>query len=437
MRRLPPMRRLPLMVSLVAALAVASTIVLYMQNRDAAGATLLSRALDRAGAFAVAAGTANVDDGVLQRMATALRTESITHACVYTRRGEPLCPEPSTSVSAEHAEAMTRAALQAAEPGQRPYATWEGGAAGYELWYAVKAGASGSAPGPLGPGPRSSGDRVLLLIVDSAAASRLVSHTLAHAVLITVLLGVLILLTFRQVRSAAKERELERQAASERRFAELGRLSAVLAHEIRNPLGAIKGFAQYNGERLPDGDPSKADMETIVAESTRLERLVKTLLSYARPRPPEPKLQDLRALIERVSRICSHEAGELDVPVKIDLPEAPVMASVDTEQLTQALINLVSNAIQAAAEEGGGVEVALRQLEGGAEIVVSDTGAGLDPSIRDTLFEPYVTGKAKGTGLGLAVTRRVIEAHNGLIEVDSEPGEGARFTVVLPDAGMA
>ncbi len=408
------------LISTLAILAVASTVVLYFQIRRAARQTLERQALDRASAVALAARAASVDDGVLDRIAGELIDgATVRTACVL----DPAALSPCAGQPADTATLVERA-LTSDRPVFRLQPTAMVARLGaLELWYPL----SLEREPTFAPGPVPSSRRVLLIVVDPARANELVTQTLVHAGILTALLLTLVVLTVLQMRSIARERALEHRLAEERRFTELGRLSGVLAHEIRNPLGAIKGFAQLTARRFTDDDPARQDLDTIVSESTRLERLVQSLLLYARP--PEARLErvSLQGVLERAVRLV----GAPDGRVTLDAPEPLLFAHVDPELLTQALLNLVRNAVEAVEDAEGHVWVRL-SADGVARITVEDDGPGVPLELAADLFEPYVTRKARGTGLGLAVTRRVAQAHGGTVRHEPRPGGGARFVLELP-----
>lgn len=423
------MQRLVFTVVVIAALVVASTAVLYVQTREAAEFQLLSRALDRAGTFALAARAPGVDDGVLARMAEGLVDATVKHACLFTAAGDRRCTAPPpTGIDASDVQ------LQLLAVASKDHHVARTRADTFELWYPLTLASSAEprlAPGP-GPATVGGGDRVLLLVMDPAVAEGQVVQTLIHAVLITALLALLVLLTMRQVRLAGAEREREREMEAERHFAQLGRLGSVLAHEVRNPLGAIKGFAQYTMKRFDAEDPAREDMVTIVSEATRLEGLVDDLLRFARPRAIEACPGDVGAFAERISGLVRHAADEAGVTLTVAVDsESPVIAPIDEEQLTLALLNLVKNAVEAVAEDAGSVQVTVASSGSEVVIAVADDGPGVPPELRDKLFEPYVTGKATGTGLGLPTARRVVEGHGGTLTVDTSSA-GTTFRLTLP-----
>jgi signal transduction histidine kinase len=418
-------RGLILPVSIITAAVVASTLLLYVETRRAAADLLLARGLDRAVAISAASSNVN-DDGVRARIADSLSGEPVSHVCIYREDGEPTCAEPIAS--AETARTMVQTVLGSGEPATtRPSGTRLSGT--FELWYPLETKATPPSQS-LAPGPPVGARRVVLLRLDSTAPAAFVDRTLLHASLVTGLLFLLLFLTFRQKRFMEREHALERERESERRFAELGRLSAVLAHEIRNPLGAIKGFAQLTARHFPDGADAREDLDVIISESTRLEGLVQGLLNYAKPQPPNRTDFDLAGLVARTVALVREAAKDAEVSVETDLPPA-LEWPVDSEQMTAALLNLLRNAIEAM-PDGGELFVSLATHEQEVRIEVTDDGVGIPAELLSTLFDPYVTGKATGTGLGLAVTRRIIHAHNGTIDVTSAPHDGTTMTIRLP-----
>jgi len=226
------------------------------------------------------------------------------------------------------------------------------------------------------------------------------------------------------------------------RLAALGQMAAGLAHEVKNPLGAIKGAAQLLNE--PDGgqlaDPQAREfLGIIVEEVDRLDRVVGSVLDYARPSKGNPGAVDVNAVVRRTLQVLASgqpSEQEVDTDLEEDLP----LVRADAEQLRQVLMNLVKNALQAT-QSRGAVTVATRRRTGprskgdSVEIAVRDDGPGISPQILKSLFVPFFTTKDKGTGLGLAISQRLVEEWGGRIEVASQPGAGSTFSVVLP-AGL-
>jgi two-component system sensor histidine kinase HydH len=229
------------------------------------------------------------------------------------------------------------------------------------------------------------------------------------------------------------------------RLAVLGQMAAGLAHEVKNPLGAIKGAAQLLDDP-PAGselDPGASEFVSIILEEVeRLDRVVGSVLDYARPTQGDPEPVDLNAVVRRTLHVMATEPLE-SCEIVTDLTEPLPPARADAEQLRQVLYNLVHNAIQAL-DGRGRITVSTRERprpgdgaggsggRGWVEIAVQDEGPGIATHVKDSLFVPFVTTKDGGTGLGLAISQRMVEEMGGRIEVVSEPGRGATFTVVLP-----
>lgn len=208
-----------------------------------------------------------------------------------------------------------------------------------------------------------------------------------------------------------------------RRLAALGEMSAVLAHEIRNPLAGLKGSAQLLVEALPEeGSRNRARAERVVREALRIERLTTDLLSLVRSGEVHRQPCSPGELLHEAARSVSAELIHV-------VDEAPERWSLDPERLRQALCNLMENALHASPE---GAEACARVVDGELELSVRDHGPGVPLDQRDRIFEAFTTGRAQGTGLGLAVTRRVVDLHGGTITIDDHPDGGAIFRVRIP-----
>ena len=254
----------------------------------------------------------------------------------------------------------------------------------------------------------------LAVELETRATRTLVSSTLA-ALLLVGAAGVFV----RRARRA--DALIERLAQSER-LAALGTMSAVLAHEIKNPLAALKGNAQLLLEGLAEGTRPRAQADRVVRASTRLQGLVDNLLDFVRSGELE------RALIDPAEVLCA--AAEDAAPrAQLDLDAAPASWSLDGMRLRQVLENLLRNAEQASP---GDVSASLR-VEGERLIfTVSDRGAGIPEGETELIFEPFHTTKTRGVGLGLTVARRVVELHGGTITARNRPEGGAVIEVVIP-----
>ncbi len=219
--------------------------------------------------------------------------------------------------------------------------------------------------------------------------------------------------------------------ASQRQLAQLGQMAATLAHEIRNPLGAMKGLTQLVQEGLDDQDQNRELTQTVVSEAERLETLVNDLLTFARPRPLESTIVDLSAMVSDVCRFLSVRARESDVSLKQENRGTRFNVSADSDGIRQVLLNVIDNAI-AAAPSGTPVEVVLSDHPGEVRLEVLDQGPGLGSITPEELFQPFRTTKTKGSGLGLAISRQIVEAIGGKIVLANRPDGGAVCRVSLP-----
>lgn len=230
------------------------------------------------------------------------------------------------------------------------------------------------------------------------------------------------------------------------RLAALGQMAAGLAHEVKNPLGAIKGAAQLLAEPGPvEASPQGNEFLSIILEEVdRLDRVVGSVLDYARPSKGNPGAVEVNGIIRRTLQVLSSERGAARIEAEL-APELPQVRA-DAEQLRQVLMNLIHNAIQAM-KGAGRVVVATRRRPGRqpsaptsagsgdwVEITVRDEGPGIAPQVLKNLFVPFFTTRDKGTGLGLAISQRMVQEMGGRIEVASQPGAGATFSVLLPVA---
>jgi len=226
---------------------------------------------------------------------------------------------------------------------------------------------------------------------------------------------------------------LERELETSRRLASLGRLAAGVAHEIRNPLSSIKGFATYFKERYRDNPDDRKTSEMMIQEVDRLNRVITQLLEFARPPVIQKKRTSLQSLLQHSLKMIERQASAKQIQVLSHLPPEIKEIDLDPDGVNQVLLNLYLNAIEAM-DQGGTLSVSLSLDQGSrrVKISVSDTGAGIGKEDLDHVFDPYFTTKQSGTGLGLAIVHKIIEAHRGEVRVESEVGRGTVVTVLLP-----
>jgi signal transduction histidine kinase len=234
----------------------------------------------------------------------------------------------------------------------------------------------------------------------------------------------------------------QREVLRAEQLAAVGQLAAGLAHELRNPLMAMKILVQSAAERGEPAGLAGRDLAVLEEEITRLERSVQTFLDFARPPRPEKRAVEVRHVLEQTAGLVARRAERQGVRLEWDLPAAPAVLEADVGQLRQVLLNLLLNAleavpgggtvrVEAAGPEGpGGEAVADRDLE--FTIRVADTGCGLPADLGERIFEPFVSTKETGLGLGLSICKRIVEAHGGDLTAANRPGGGAVFTVRLP-----
>jgi len=228
-------------------------------------------------------------------------------------------------------------------------------------------------------------------------------------------------------------RDLQEKVHRSERLASLGRLAAGVAHEIRNPLSSIKGFAQYFVKRFSGHDEEQGYASVMVREVDRLNHVITDLLDFAGSKEPRREPQSLAAIADQALKLLAPDLEARKVAVVKEYePDLPAV-SVDRDRISQVFINLLLNALESM-EAGGEIRIGLRR--GGpppaVEASVADTGAGIPEGDLGKVFEPFFSRKRTGTGLGLAIVHQIIESHKGDIRVESRPGKGSVFRMRLP-----
>jgi len=225
--------------------------------------------------------------------------------------------------------------------------------------------------------------------------------------------------------------ELEERLREATALARLGEMAAVIAHEVRNPLAAVRGAVQVIGSRLPPTTNDAAIIKEIIARIDGLNDLIQDLLVFARPPAPKPSRHDLRSLIGAVATLLKGDPAMRDLEITIDGDLPPAWA--DANLITIALQNLLINAAQAQ-QCRGTIQVNLRPAGGSHRIEIVDHGPGIPAEIRNDLFRPFKTTKARGTGLGMATARRLLESQGGTIAVECPRSGGTVITLTIPAA---
>lgn len=238
---------------------------------------------------------------------------------------------------------------------------------------------------------------------------------------------VLILRDMREIRKM--EKQLERAL----RMAALGSMAAGVAHEIRNPLGTLRGFAQFFGSRAEKESESRQYADLMVSEVDRLNQTVSSLLQFARPREPNTIQIDIKRLLRKTEQLMQADFNSHSVSLQVNHIDKnkKIRLSGDPDLLLQVLLNLLKNAIHASSP-GGKVTLEAWQDEQAVRLRVRDNGRGMDKEEQERMFDPFFTTRKKGTRLGLAVSHQIIEQHDGYFEVQTEPDKGTAITIILP-----
>ncbi len=230
-----------------------------------------------------------------------------------------------------------------------------------------------------------------------------------------------------------ERKKLEEQMQRADRMATLGEIAAGVAHEIRNPLTAVRGFVQLIDEEFSEKDSRREFTRIILKEVNRLNRIVEELLYYARPSESHSILVDLNQVLEYSLRLVNFENSKTKVNILRQYDSQIPLVSVDEEQIKQVFLNLMINSRQAVKKNGQirvitGMSVDRKSVK----IVIADNGSGIKKENIKRLFDPFFTTREKGTGLGLAVVQKIVELHGGQVYAESIFGKGASFTVYLP-----
>jgi two-component system sensor histidine kinase HydH len=279
-------------------------------------------------------------------------------------------------------------------------------------------------PPPRPEMPRHRPDGLLVVEFEPRAYADLMSASYRTLAIGSITASAVVLLSLWVWVAMRRRQAMEREADRARHLAALGEMSAVLAHEIRNPLASLKGHAQLLVEGLGGQERPLAKAERVVQEAVRLERITSDLLDFVRQGELDRAPADLAALVR-------HAVEEVVPPerLRLTLPAAPVTLAVDAPKLRQVLDNLVRNAVQSG---DGPVEVALGARGGEVTLTVRDHGPGIAQGQEERIFEPFVTTRVRGTGLGLAIARRIADRHGGSLTARNHPQGGAVFRLTLP-----
>lgn len=235
------------------------------------------------------------------------------------------------------------------------------------------------------------------------------------------------------LRDLTEVSQLKAEIEKNKRLAAIGRLAAGVAHEIRNPLSSIKGYATFFKEIFDKESENHNIADVMIKEVDRLNLVVSELVELAKPVQMSKKPVRVKEIIKESIKLIEHEAKIKQIYIDMDLDDEINNIYADKDRLKQVLLNLYLNAIQSM-DDSGRLSIKLSRAASGQKVLirVSDTGSGIRKEDLSNIFEPYFTTKISGTGLGLAIVHNIIKAHNGEIDVESEPDRGTVFTIILP-----
>ena len=265
-----------------------------------------------------------------------------------------------------------------------------------------------------------------------------IKKNVALSISFFLILGVsaITLIWVNQNRHLRKMKELEDRIQLAERLSSLGHLAAGVAHEIRNPLNAMSiGLQRLKREYLPQDESKREEyisfMELILKEIRRVNEIIEQFLTLSRPFQLNLKVSSLQDLLKNLVTLFQEEASSLGITLQPEIPSDLPLIKMDPERLTQALINIMKNGMQAMGQ-GGILRIETKPLRGGTEVIISDSGPGIPSEQMEKIFNYYYTTKEKGVGLGLPIAHRIIEAHGGQLKIESQAGSGTKVIVTLP-----
>lgn len=235
------------------------------------------------------------------------------------------------------------------------------------------------------------------------------------------------------VTGALVDRERREAKAGRRRqeMAMMGEAAAAVAHELKTPLVAIGGFALRMQRDLPPDHPHAEKLRIIVDQVARMEKLLRDMLDFTRPLALKLQPQSMVGLVHEAVALSSEAAKNAQVTLVTEITEEDLTVELDRSRIMQVVLNLLQNAVHASLP-GSTVTISVTKQDEDIRIKVADQGGGISPRHLDEIFNPFFTTKQRGTGLGLPISQRIVQAHGGVLEVESKQEEGSAFTVVLP-----
>ncbi len=235
------------------------------------------------------------------------------------------------------------------------------------------------------------------------------------------------------IRDITRLKQMEAKLIESETLAAVGEMSASIAHEIKNPLAGIRGGIELIAESFPTKDPKAAMIQEILHQIDRLDRTVKDLLIFAKPTLPEKSQWNINTIIEKVLKVLEEDPESYNIHFERMLSNNLHPVKVDPQQMEQVFFNIGLNALQAMNHHG---TLAVKTYEKFARVYISfrDNGEGISQATQKQIFKPFYTTKTKGTGLGLSIVKKIIEAHNGNVDIQSNQGNGTSFIISLPSS---
>jgi two-component system, NtrC family, sensor histidine kinase HydH len=392
-----------------------STLIIYRNSVRAAEESLKLQTLGIAASLEPSLQAAHVKEGIFKEIVTDSSWEGIAFIALYDRSGLTLLHSNENLVGRR----IDSPDIKRSAGEDKPvfgYATLGTGEEIFILNYPIHT-------------PDSV--KVLRLALHPYPAQNITRQARFQAISILITVVVLWVMGFFFIKAVRRSDELTAMMAERERLAVIGEMAAVLAHEIRNPLGSIKGFAQYLTEKSVEG---REELGVIVDEARRLERLTEDLLLYAKPSEVRTEEFSLRELANESVKVLqeSHQVKPTEITVNAAIPEEMMIVS-DREKLKQVLSNILQNAADAMNDRGL-IELRAQQAGDKIIIIISDNGCGMDEETKSMAFASFFTTKAKGTGLGLAIVDKLTKVLGGRIELESKPANGTVFRIELPAA---
>jgi two-component system, NtrC family, sensor histidine kinase HydH len=233
------------------------------------------------------------------------------------------------------------------------------------------------------------------------------------------------------IQDVSQVKELEEELRRNEKLAALGKMAAGVAHELRNPLSSIKGLAVLLKSRFTENSSDRETADTLVQEVERLNRSIGELLDYARPHKLQTMKISLETVLQKAMSLIRMDAETIGIRMEAEFQEHLPLVEADQDKLIQVFLNLFLNSLQAM-ENGGVLSIKTGAENARVICIIEDTGCGIDPKYASKVFDPYFTTKNDGTGLGLAMSAKIIEEHGGTIEFESTSGKGTIVKVELP-----